>query len=88
MNKIVVTFLYYFIAFVLVFLAHKIDPTNLAGPGLDLLVYPVVFIGCVVLLGRSFYVDKGLKTFWLIISIHLLGLVWLVLILFIPANIW
>ena len=44
---------FYIIAFVAVYVANKIEPTSLAGPGLDFLVLLVCIVLIVVLLVRT-----------------------------------
>lgn len=88
MNKILLTFIYYFIAFGLTIGIHHISPTNLAGPGLDMLVYSMVFISCIVLFARSFRGKRNAKLIWITSLIHFSGLSGLVIMLFIPANSW
>ena len=87
-KKILFTLLYYFIAFGLTVAARNIDPTNLAGPGLDMLVYPIVLICCIFLFVRSFRGETNAKLLWITSSIHLLGLSGLIIMLFLPANRW
>jgi hypothetical protein len=40
---------YYILGVLLIIIAHKIDPTNLAGPGLDRLSVLINFIGTTAL---------------------------------------
>jgi len=45
MKKNLFVIAFYLIGFLLIILAHRIDPTNLAGPGLDFWFYvPIVII--------------------------------------------
>ena len=53
MNSTVKTILYYLIAFILILIIHSLSPTNLAGPGLDIVVYFCSLIISLGLLGKS-----------------------------------
>ena len=52
-NKGFATGLYYIIVILLTFIFGLIDPTNLAGPGLDMLVVFLGIIGSIVLFAIS-----------------------------------
>jgi len=53
MKKIILIILFYLIVAFYMVKAHGLSPTNLAGPGLDLLVYFLAFTISLVLLLRS-----------------------------------
>ena len=74
MKKILLTFLYYVACIGAVIAAHKIDPTNLAGPGLDFLVYPFALIFGIILLIRSIVKEKVYSTFWVTTAVHISGI--------------
>ena len=60
----------------------------MAGPGLDILVYPIVFVSCIVLFVRSFRGEINTELIWITSLIHLLGLSGFIIMLFIPTNSW
>jgi len=72
----------YIIGVASIIIAHKGDPTNIAGPGLDMLVYTIVFIVSavfvIITLGRA--LDKKLT--WGIFVCHLIGFASLIALLF------
>lgn len=74
MNKNFLTVGYYIVGFYLVFIGHKVDPTNLAGLGLDIIFYPLVFIWSFILILK--YLNKAIKenkSYWTLFSIHIIG---------------
>ncbi|MBB3054436.1 hypothetical protein [Mucilaginibacter gotjawali] len=82
MNKVSFALVYYFIAFSLIIISHKIDPTNLAGPGLDFFVYPIILICSVVFLVKALFKAQRRAAAWMPFVIHFLGVIILVGILF------
>ncbi|HZE84202.1 MAG TPA: hypothetical protein VE035_07820 [Puia sp.] len=68
MKKLAGTITYYLITFLLILIIHKLSPTNLAGPGLDLVVYFFALILSVALLGRSITKVKSTdrSSYWLL----------------------
>jgi len=82
-NKITVkkearSIIFYLITFPLIIIAHRISPTNLAGPGLDFLLYgPAVVISLFLLIKNAFLyfnVDASLKYSCLIHMAGFIGL--------------
>jgi len=70
MNRILFTIIYYIAATFLIFIGGKIEPTNLAGPGLDMIAYFLVFITSLVLLIRDLAKIKRGKQFIISAVIH------------------
>lgn len=65
-------------------IAHKISPTDMAGFGLDLMVYAVIFIASLFFFGKSYYDAMQNNEPTLLPNIlNLLGIVGLLLLLFI-----
>jgi hypothetical protein len=67
---------FYLLGFLLLYVSHKAAPTNLAGPGLDMLVLLVLFISILYLLIRTL-VKKNMTALSKIIItvVHILGVV-------------
>ena len=79
-NKKFLTVGYYIVGFYLVFIGHKIDPTNMAGLGLDIVFYPLVFIWSFILLGKySYKTIKEGKSFRPFFVIHFIGFLFLMI---------
>jgi len=81
-DRIAITIACYCLAFYLVYAATIIDPTNMAGPGLDLIVYPLVYLWSLILVIKYFIeaLKDGPK-YLLILVIHLAGFIGLILFL-------
>ena len=64
----------YLLGYLLLYISHKIDPTNLAGPGLDILVLLVLFILILYLFIRTL-IKKDISMFSKVIIavVHILG---------------
>jgi len=65
----------YLLGFLLLYVSHKVEPTNLAGPGLDMLVLLLLFIAILYLFIRTL-VKKNITVLTKIIItvIHILGI--------------
>jgi uncharacterized membrane protein YesL len=76
--------LQYIIGYGLVLVSHAVDPTNMAGTGLDMLIYPIVFIAFLFLFGKSVYdAGENKREIWVAVIIHSLGLAGLIAMLFV-----
>ena len=53
MRKILLVILYYVIACILIVVIHPLSPTNMAGPGLDIVVYFLTLVVGLALVTRS-----------------------------------
>jgi len=70
---------YYITAIIIMVLSRKLDPTNLAGPGLDLLVYPIVIISSFIIwcIGISrFFKDK----YWKLAILNTIGFISVIIV--------
>jgi len=76
--------LIYLICFSLIILSHTIYPTDLAGPGLDLLVYSFVLLYSLLNLTKNLFeilIQK--KAYQYRVMAHALGLTFMISLLFI-----
>jgi len=74
-NNIITHISFYVISFITFFIAHKIEPTNMAGPGLDLLALLLIVILLCVIIIKTFSNKKiTVKKKFVIALIHLIGL--------------
>ncbi len=74
MNKNFLIIGYYIVVLYLVFNGHKIDPTKMAGLGLDIIFYPLVFIWSFILMLKYLYKAINTdKSFWTLFFIHFIG---------------
>ena len=85
-NKILSTILFNIIAILLLLLAHTIAPTDMAGPGLDIPVFIIVFISSGGLTLRSLAMIAENKIYWICSLIYLAGLACLICFLVLPSN--
>lgn len=86
MNKMKFIILYYIIAFSLLIIAHKIDPTSLAGPGLDVFVYLSVFLTGIILFVKNVAATLNNKGLWGMMLIHFIVFAVLIGLLFVHPN--
>ena len=70
MNEVRFTLLYYLVIFTLIIIGGLISPTDLAGPGLDMLIILIAVICSVVLLIRNLLKVKAGKAFIISGAIH------------------
>ena len=56
--------LYYVIAATLVLKIHQYSPTNMAGLGFDIVVYPIAFVTSIGILAKNVFKSDG-TTRWL-----------------------
>jgi|GEM_PF-6549629 len=84
MNKNLIAILFYPAIFAAVTIGYFIAPTNLAGPGLDMLILLIGFIAALVLIIRSLLkaINKKDKSYWITFRIYFWGLVLSILIPF------
>ena len=65
---------FYLLGFLLLYVSHKVAPTNLAGPGLDLLMLIVFFISIFYLVIMTFVKNNITALSKIIITVvHVLG---------------
>jgi hypothetical protein len=78
MKKYLLPVSFYLPFYALIFISHKDYPTNMAGPGLDILVFGVYVVVSIFFIVKNtflyFNVDKSFKNSCLI---HMLGLIWI-----------
>ncbi|MDB5139993.1 MAG: hypothetical protein JWR12_1909 [Mucilaginibacter sp.] len=86
MNKMKFIILYYIIAFSLLIIAHKIDPTNLAGLGLDVFVYLLVFLVSILLFVKNIAATRNNKGLWIMMLIHFIAFAVLIGVLFVHPK--
>jgi len=67
-------FTFYLLGFLMLHISHKVAPTNLAGPGLDMLVLLLLFVSILYLFIRTL-VKKNINVLTKIFTavIHILG---------------
>ena len=53
-HKVYSAIAFYLLAFLLIAIANRLDPTSLAGPGLDWFVLVITLVWSIVLLARCF----------------------------------
>ena len=53
-HKVYSTIIFYLLSILLLFIANRLDPSSLAGPGLDALVLVIALLWSIVLLVRCF----------------------------------
>jgi hypothetical protein len=81
MNKTLGTAFYYLIALTLILIIGRISPTNLAGPGFDLVVYIVVPIISLGLLAKSMIRgNPNSKIKYQLLAVNLIGSIAVILI--------
>ena len=81
MNKILGTAFYYLIALTLILIIGRLSPTNLAGPGFDLVVYIVAPIISLSLLAKSTIKRKSDgKIKYQLIAVNLIGSIAVILL--------
>jgi hypothetical protein len=81
-EKIGITVVLYLLAFYVVYLAVKVDPTTLAGPGLDIVVFPLVYIWSLILVIKySIKIYRNFSQFKWMFLIHLIGFIMLIIFL-------
>jgi hypothetical protein len=72
--KYLYSVLNYVLAVVLVLTIHQVSPTNMAGPGCDLVVYLIAPLLGIMLLARSILrVRKGNRASYILIAINTIG---------------
>lgn len=79
--------LFYILSYILIFFANKFAPTNLAGPGLDMLAMGVFAVMAVVIFIISIAsprISKNQKT--VLILIHLIGAVLFFVLINLPTD--
>jgi len=68
-------FIFYIVGIILLVTSNKLSPTNLAGPGLDIIVLIILFVSIISLLTLTwfkFQIEVSNKL--IISSIHLIGI--------------
>ncbi len=94
-NSVLLLLIYYLAGFSFLILTHYIDPTNLAGPGLDIIGF-LVYLGVNIWLSvktlirvfRSTSKKDTLTDIILSLLINLCGIVSLIILCIIPADSW
>lgn len=78
MKKYLLPLSFYLPFYPLSFISHKYYPTNMAGPGLDILVVGVCVVVPIFFVVKNtflyFNVDRSLRN---ICGVHILGLLWI-----------
>ncbi len=73
--KYLYSILYIVLACVAVIYIHQFSPTDMAGPGLDIVVYFIAVLIGVVLLAKSIMkVSKGNRSLYISFAINAMGL--------------
>jgi hypothetical protein len=88
--------IYYVIGLSLLIITHEINPTNLAGPGLDIPAFLIYFILNIVIFfktviklsDRKSYKNQLVLNPILSLIINSMGIISLIVLLRIPANSW
>ena len=76
MRRCFLACLYAALAVISVLFIHKISPTNLAGPGFDIVVYPVAILVGIGLFSNGLKnIQRGNKGSYVIFFINALGLI-------------
>ena len=71
---------YCILACIAIFFIHKISPTDMAGPGLDIIVYFLTILSSVVLVAKSIMkVRKGNQSSYIYFFINTIGLLVIIL---------
>jgi len=79
----VASLLFYAIAIPLILAIHGLSPTNLAGPGLDIVVYGVSGIVAVIFLARSLTkIKSGDKRAYLNFFVNAVGALFVLVLLY------
>ena len=80
MKKYVLPILFYLLSFPLIYISHKVYPTNMAGPGLEIIVFGISILVSLFFIIKNtflyFNVDKSLRNICLV---HIVGLIWIFL---------
>jgi hypothetical protein len=96
-NNLLSLLIYYSIGLSLLIGAHHLDPTNLAGPGLDIPAFFVYFILCLALFIKTFLRISKIKrpltrpvlvNIILSLTINFVGIACLVIFLTSPGDAW
>ena len=83
-KKPIIALLFYIMAILLIIGFHKIDPTNLSGPGFDFFAYLISLLISFYCLVKAIYDLRKLeKTAVIVTLIHALGFTGILLLLFI-----
>jgi hypothetical protein len=85
-HKILSTALFNVSEITFLILIHTISPTNMAGPGLDLPIFIILFISSGALTLRSLAMIAENKIYWICSPIYLAGLACLICFLVLPSN--
>ena len=88
MNPVLFTVIYYLASIILILVGHTIEPTNLTGPGLDLIIFFVVIMCSIILLIRDYSKIKKDKAFLASAIIHFVFVAGIVLIFNFPKIIY
>jgi hypothetical protein len=88
--------IYNIVGLVLVLIIHHVSPTNLAGPGLDILfmlTYSVLSFLLMLLSSRYLakdisYPSGSIAILYVAFTVNLLGFIFSIVLWCIPANIW
>ena len=83
-NRVLFTVIYYVIAAALFVIGSLIEPTSLAGPGFDMLVYFVVFISSIILFIIDLVKIKRGRQFIISATIHFIFIAGTIVILNFP----
>ena len=80
--------IFYTVGISLIVLAHWIDPTNLAGLGLDLPMFVIIVLASLVMLGRVIMKFSTSKAYAWSLLVNLIGITFLVLMVVLPGDSW
>jgi hypothetical protein len=94
-NSVLLLIIYYLTGLLFLILTHYIDPTNLAGPGLDIIGF-LVYLGVNIWLSGKTLVGifrftsakESVTDIILSLLINLCGIASLIILCIIPANSW
>jgi hypothetical protein len=86
-NPVLFTIIYYLASIILILVGHAIEPTNLAGPGLDLIIFFVVIMCSIILLVRDCFKIKKDKAFLISAIIHFVFVAGVILVFNFPKII-
>jgi hypothetical protein len=82
MKTILIAVLFYFIACPFILAIHGLSPTNMAGPGLDMIVYFLSALFTIALLANSlFKISASNKLSYLNLAINVIGSIIIIVLL-------
>ena len=83
MKKIAPSILFYAIAIPLILTIHSVSPTNLAGPGLDIVVYGISAVATLIFLIRSLVrIKLGDQQSYVEAVVNVIGVILILLLLY------